>query len=74
MAKKRLTEKFPCLIPLRIRQRKFCFYLGMRFDGRKYAKTQSNQLLPYETFASSCHYITAPQDLIWYIRKTRYTT
>lgn len=54
MAKKRLTEKFPCLIPLRIRQRKFCFYLGMRFDGRKYAKTQSNQLLPYETFASSC--------------------
>ncbi|MBS6474661.1 MAG: glycopeptide resistance accessory protein VanW [Clostridiales bacterium] len=54
MAKKRLTERFPCLIPLRIRQRKFCFYLGMRFDGRKYAKTQNNQLLPYETFASSC--------------------
>ena len=54
MTKKRLTERFPCLIPLRIWQRKFCFYLGMHFDGRKYAKTQSDKSLSYNLFSSSC--------------------
>lgn len=54
MARKRITQIFPWLIPLRTKQRLFCFYLGMRFDGRTYSKVQSDELLPVLLFESSC--------------------
>lgn len=54
MARKRITQIFPWLIPLRTKQRLFCFYLGMRFDGRKYSKTQAGELLPVQVFESVC--------------------
>ena len=38
MAKKRLTERFPWLLPLRKRQRTFCFYRAMRRDGSRYLR------------------------------------
>ena len=54
MPRKRLTQLFPWLLPLRQAQRKLFFYCGMRFDGNKYARTISRDTLPYEVFSSSC--------------------
>lgn len=34
VARKRLTQRFPFLLPLRRWQRKFCFYLKMRLDKK----------------------------------------
>ena len=54
MARKRLTQRFPWLLPLRTRQRKFCFYLKMRMDQNRYARVQSKEKLPVTLFSSSC--------------------
>lgn len=54
MSRKRITQIFPWILPLRKRQRLFCFYLGQRFDGNRYAKEQRNTLLPYQFFHSCC--------------------
>lgn len=37
MKRRRLTQIFPWLLPIRKKQRLFCFYLKMRLDGKKYA-------------------------------------
>jgi vancomycin resistance protein VanW len=52
MGKKRVTQIFPFLLPLRLAQRKAFFYAGMRFDGRAYAGTQQEEALPYRLFAA----------------------
>ena len=52
MSRKRLTQRFPALIPLRQAQRKACFYLGMRLDGRRYAAGRG-KLLPLEVFSQT---------------------
>ena len=44
MARKRLTQIFPFLLPLRIWQRNQFYRIGMRFDGNKYAKTFGEKL------------------------------
>lgn len=54
MERKRLTQRFPWLIPLRKKQRVFCFYLGMRMDREHYSKTQKKERLPYLLFESAC--------------------
>lgn len=54
MERKRITQRFPWLIPLRTKQRVFCFYLGMRMDGAKYSEAQCKKLLPYVLFESRC--------------------
>ena len=54
MKRRRLTELFPWLIPLRRRQRKLFFYLGMKLDHNRYAAQRSEDLLPTEIFSSSC--------------------
>lgn len=41
------------MIPLRIRQRKFCFYLGMRLDKNTYCTARSGTPLPYLAFEDS---------------------
>ncbi len=53
MAKKRLTQRFPWLVPLRRRQRVFCFYWGMRLDGRRYAAVRSGEELPRRVFEAN---------------------
>lgn len=53
MQKKRLTQRFPFLLPLRKWQRKKFFYINMRFDKNRYAKTYCTQALPYEVFTAS---------------------
>lgn len=52
MSRKRLTQRFPGLIPLRQAQRKACFYLKMRLDGRRYAESFSAPL-PQLVFAET---------------------
>ena len=47
MKRKRLTQVFPFLLPIRKWQRKKLFYLEMLIDGNKYAKNKSEALLPY---------------------------
>nr|WP_122011562.1 glycopeptide resistance accessory protein VanW [Maliibacterium massiliense] len=54
MPRKRLTQLFPWLLPLRRRQRLFCFYAKMRFDRNRYAKTLAEKTLPYLLFESGC--------------------
>lgn len=54
MPRKRITQLFPWLLPLRIKQRLFCFYAGMRLDGNRYAAVRSEALLPYQLFETSC--------------------
>ena len=46
MKRKRLTQVFPFLLPIRKWQRKKLFYLEMLIDGNKYAKNKSEALLP----------------------------
>ena len=47
MARKRITQLFPWLLPLRKRQRRLFFYAAMRWDGRRYAACQQGQPLPH---------------------------
>lgn len=51
--RRRLTERFPWLLPLRVRQRRLCFYLGLRLDGEDYALRQAPPL-GWELFSSTC--------------------
>lgn len=50
MKRKRLTELFPFLLPLRQKQRKFLFYLKMKFDKAIYSHTKEEGLLPHLIF------------------------
>lgn len=54
MTRKRLTERFPRLLPLRRKQKIFCFYLKMRMDGVRYARRRSRERLPEPLFESRC--------------------
>lgn len=51
MARKRLTQRFPFLLPVRLFQRRLFRSLRMRLDGRRYAKLRSMQSLPHQVFA-----------------------
>ncbi len=53
MGRKRLTQLLPWLIPIRKKQRVLCFYLKMRFDGNRYAKSKQKKLLPYPLFETN---------------------
>lgn len=53
MSRKRLTQIFPFLLPLRRWQRKKLFYIKMRFDGNRYAKEIRKDMLPCKVFATS---------------------
>ena len=44
MARKRLTQLFPFLLPLRVWQRNLFYQIGMRFDGNKYSKNIGENL------------------------------
>jgi vancomycin resistance protein VanW len=52
LSRKRLTQLFPFLLPLRVAQRKAFFYTGMRLDGHVYANTIHDELLPYQLFSA----------------------
>lgn len=50
MDRRRVTEVFPFLLPLRQWQKKLFFYTKMKFDGSKYAEEKSKDLLPYKVY------------------------
>ncbi len=52
MPRKRITQIFPFLLPLRQKQRKISFYLGMRFDKNKYSKIVESKRLPYHLYTT----------------------
>ena len=52
MARKRVTELFPFLIPLRTKQRTFCFYQQMNWDKNHYAKTIQTELYPHVLYSA----------------------
>lgn len=54
MKRKRITQIFPWLIPLRTWQRKIFFYLGMKLDRNRYTSCVQENLLPAEVFSSRC--------------------
>lgn len=57
MKHKRLTEKFPFLLPIRKFQRKIFFYNQMKVDSHKYSETISKENLEYEVFSSKSRLI-----------------
>lgn len=50
MRRKRVTQLFPFLLPLRLKQRKCFFYLKMRFDRNKYSRSVLGDRLPYPVY------------------------
>ncbi|WII35274.1 glycopeptide resistance accessory protein VanW [Paenibacillus thiaminolyticus] len=54
MKRKRLTQIFPFLLPVRAMQRKMCFYVGMRLDNHRYAGAINRKQLPYKLFEADC--------------------
>lgn len=50
MKKKRVTQIFPFLIPIRKLQRKIFFYIGMKLDSNRYSKRISNDTFEYKIF------------------------
>lgn len=63
MDRKRLTQRFPFLLPMRRAQRKMCFYAGMRFDGCRYAQTIGEKSLSICSLKRIAHYTTTIPDL-----------
>ena len=57
MTRKRMTQMFPFLTPLRQWQKKQEFYLKMKYDGRHYASTKQEQILPYSVFETKTNMI-----------------
>nr|WP_228370473.1 glycopeptide resistance accessory protein VanW [Gottschalkia acidurici] len=51
--RKRLTQTFPWLLPVRKIQRKAAFYLGMQLDNRNYSKTLLSIVLPHTLFETN---------------------
>ena len=50
MAGKSLTQRFPFLLPLRQKQRKWFYYAGMRLDSNRYARRMDTERLPFVLF------------------------
>ena len=47
MSRRRVTEFLPFLLPLRRKQKIWCFYQKMKHDGNRYARRQAEERLPY---------------------------
>ena len=72
MPRKRLTQRFPCLLPLRRWQKKTCRLLAMRLSGNRYATTIAPGRLPQAVFASASALINprSGQDIRYQYNKT----
>ncbi|WP_420794895.1 hypothetical protein [Desulforamulus ruminis] len=47
MKRKRITQLFPFLLPIRRVQRKIIFYTKMHMDRNRYAKTKGTELFAF---------------------------
>ena len=52
MRTKRLTERFPYLLPIRKFQRKVFFYTGMKLDSNRYATKKAPNRLAHQVFTT----------------------
>lgn len=52
MPRRRLTERFPFLLPLRKFQRKIFFYMQMKLDSNDYAKEKEDSVLEHMVFSA----------------------
>lgn len=70
MARKRITERFPFLVPIRVWQRNFFYWLKMYFDRNKYSK-EVGELLKYEVCSDKTVMINenSGQDIIYQVNK-----
>lgn len=59
MKRKRLTERFPFILPLRKLQKKIFFYLQMKFDPNNYAKMKSDTVLKHKMFTAGSKMINS---------------
>lgn len=59
LKRRRITQIFPFLLPIRRAQRKFCFYLRMYFDASRYAKTKVAKLFPFCAYKSETNLLNA---------------
>ena len=70
MARKRVTELFPFLVPIRIWQRNIWYQIKLYFDKNKYSK-EKGELLPYEVCSEITFMINenSGQDIIYQVNK-----
>lgn len=70
MARKRITQIFPFLVPIRAWQRDFCYQLKMFFDKNIYSK-EKGDLLEYEIVSDKTIMINenSGQDIIYQVNK-----
>ncbi len=70
MARKRVTELFPFLVPIRIWQRNIWYQIKLYFDKNKYSK-EKGELLPYEVCSEKTFMINenSGQDIIYQVNK-----
>jgi len=54
MTRKRITQIFPWLLPLRRKQQLLFFYTKMKLDKNCYAAKNLDNLLPHQLFETSC--------------------
>ncbi len=54
MERKRLTQRFPWLLPIRKKQKIACFYLLQRLDGRHYAVRRQQERFSHLLFETRC--------------------
>lgn len=59
MTRKRLTQIFPWLLPLRLKQRLFCFYCKMKWDKNRYAAERLHAPLSNKLFETRCPMINS---------------
>lgn len=52
MPRKRVTQLFPFLLPIRKAQRKMFYYIRMKFDHNQYARQINNEKLPYTLYST----------------------
>ena len=57
MTRRRLTQIFPFLTPIRQWQKKQEFYLKMKYDGRRYSTEKQEQILPYMVYETETELI-----------------
>ena len=57
MAKQRITQRFPFLLPIRQWERKKMFYLQMKLDQNIYSSSKESLILPYKIYETQSNMI-----------------
>lgn len=74
IGRKRVTQIFPFLLPVRVMQRKMCFYAGCDLMAATARKPLTGRSFLISSLKRAARYTTAMPALIWHIKKTRCLT